>query len=112
MATNGVTDMKPGYLTSEHAVTWAVIVLAAVAMFRGRGELDALAAVLAPAVASAAYSASRGRVKGAVAPPLDPAADADAARSVRQLLGELFRGRIVRSPPTAPGNGSAGRPVS
>ena len=85
--------MKPGYLTSEHAVTWAVIALAAVALFRGRGELDPLAALVAPAIASAAYSASRGRVKGPA--PLDPMAD-DAARGVGRLLGELFRGRIVK----------------
>ncbi len=53
--------MKPGYLTSEHAVTWAVIGLAAATLCRGRpGEMDSLAAVLAPALASAAYSASAG----------------------------------------------------
>ena len=82
--------MKPGYQTSEHAVTWAVIALAAAALYRGRGELDSLAAILAPAVASAAYSASRGRVKA----PLDGPADGDA--DVARLLGRLFRGRIVR----------------
>jgi len=81
--------MKPGYQTSEHAVTWAVIALAAVALFRGRGELDSLASVVAPAIASAAYSTSRGRVK---APLDDPADDADVGR----LLGRVFRGRIVK----------------
>jgi hypothetical protein len=81
--------MKPGYQTSEHAVTWAVIALAAVALFRGRGELDPLAAVVAPAIASAAYSASRGRVK---APLEGPADDADVGR----LLGRMFRGRVVK----------------
>ena len=87
--------MRPGYQTSEHAVTWAVIVLAAVALFRGRGELDALAAVVAPAVASAAYSASRGRVKGP--PPFDPAGGGGCGPAdVRQWIGELFRGRIVK----------------
>jgi len=84
--------MKPGYQTSEHAITWAVIGLAAVALFRGHGELDALAAVLAPAVASAAYSASRGRVKAPA--PLDGPADADA--DVGRLLGRMFRGRVVK----------------
>ena len=83
--------MKPGYQTSEHAVTWAVIALAATALFRGGGELTPLAAVLAPALASAAYSASRGRVKA----PLDrPAPDDPAA--VGRLLGELFRGRVLK----------------
>ncbi len=83
--------MKPGYQTSEHAVTWAVIALAAVALFRGHGELDALAAVVAPAMASAAYSASRGRVKAPPAPLDGPVDDADVGR----LLGRMFRGRVV-----------------
>ena len=87
--------MKPGYQTSEHAVTWAVIALAAVALCRGRpGELDSLAAVLAPALASAAYSASRGRVKAPPAPFVGPAAVDGPA--VGRLLGDLFRGRVVR----------------
>ena len=84
--------MRPGYRTSEHAVTWAVIGLAALALFRDHGSsLAQLAAVLAPAMASAAYSASRGRVK--TPPPFDPASD---AHRLRQTLGELFRGRIVK----------------
>jgi hypothetical protein len=45
--------------------------------------------MLAPALASAAYSASRGRVKA----PLDGPAD---AADVGRLLGRLFRGRIVK----------------
>ena len=87
--------MKPGYQTSEHAVTWAVIGLAAVALCRGRpGELDSLAAVLAPALASAAYSASRGRVKAPPAPFVAPA-PLDGP-GLGRLLGEAFRGRIVK----------------
>ena len=85
--------MRPGYRTSEHAVTWAVIGLAAVALFRGHGSIDALAAVLAPAIASAAYSASRGQVKSP--PPLADTADADAQR-LRRTLGAMFRGRLVK----------------
>ncbi len=86
--------MKPGYQTSEHALTWAVVALAGVALFRGRpGELDSLAAVLAPALASAAYSVSRGRVKAPPAPFVDGPAD---AHGVGRLLGEMFRGRVVK----------------
>jgi len=43
-------------------------------------------------VASAAYSASRGRVKSPA--PLDGPADADA--DVGRLLGRMFRGRVVK----------------
>ena len=69
-----------------------MVALAATALFRGGGELTPLAAVLAPALASAANSASRGRVKA----PLDrPAPDADPA-AVGRLLGELFRGRVLK----------------
>ncbi len=89
--------MKPGYLTSEHAVTWAVIGLSAAALWRGHGAVDSLAAVVGPAVASAAYSASRGRVKA-------PGPFAD-GRSLARLLGERFRGRVVTSSRTGPGRG-------
>ena len=95
--------MRPGYRTSEHAVTWAVIGLAAVALFKGHGSIDALAAVVAPAIASAAYSASRGQVKSP--PPLADTADADTAdadtatadaQRLRRTLGAMFRGRLVK----------------
>ena len=87
---------KPGYQTTEHALTWAVVALGAVALFRGHDALDRLSALLAPAVASAAYSHARGRVKA----PGPFAVGADLRQvlrdSMREQLTELFRGRVVK----------------
>jgi hypothetical protein len=83
---------KPGYQTTEHVLTWAVVALGAVALFRGHDALDRLSAVFAPAIASAAYAHSRGRAKSP-GPFVDPAILRDA---MRQQLTELFRGRIVK----------------
>ena len=78
----------PGYKTSEHAITWAIIALGAIALFRGHDSLDRLSALLAPAIASASYSHSRGRAKST--PPFAE------AESLRDQLATLFRGRIVK----------------
>ena len=87
---------KPGYQTTEHALAWAVVALGAVALFRGHDALDRVAAIVSPAVASAAYAHSRGRVK-AGGPFVDPALLRDTLReSMRQQLTELFRGRVVK----------------
>jgi hypothetical protein len=84
---------KPGYQTSEHALTWAVIGLGAVGLIRGQAALDRLASIVAPAIASAAYAHSRGRVKSP-----GPFGDMRQAlrESMREQLTELFRGRIVK----------------
>jgi hypothetical protein len=87
---------KPGYQTTEHALTWAVVALGAVALFRGHDALDRVAALVSPAIASAAYAHSRGRTKSP-GPFVDPQLLRDTLRdSMRQQLTELFRGRIVK----------------
>ncbi len=78
---------KPGYQTTEHALTWAVVALGCVAMFKDHAAPDRLTSLLAPAIASAAYSLSRGRAKSAV-----PLARPDLGRQ----LAEAFRGRVVK----------------
>ena len=83
--------IKPGYRTTEHALVWAVVLLGIVALLRSRTALDHLAAVLGPALASAAYSHSRGRAK-AVGPFVVAGGP---ALSLAQQLAQVFRGRIV-----------------
>lgn len=83
---------KPGYLTSEHALTWAVVLLGAIALFRGHDALDRLAALLGPALSSAAYAHTRGRVKS----PGPFGSGADLRQAMREQLTELFRGKIVK----------------
>jgi hypothetical protein len=72
---------KPGYQTTEHAVAWAVVVLGAIAMWKATDPAERVSGLLSPALASAAYSLSRGRAKSSG--PLD----------VTQTLAELFRQR-------------------
>ncbi len=72
---------KPGYQTTEHAIAWAVVVLGAIAMWKATDPAERVSGLLSPAVASAAYSLSRGRAKASG--PLD----------VTQTLAELFRER-------------------
>lgn len=91
MFTSKTIMHTPGYKTSEHALTWAVIALGAIALWRGDGAFNQLAALLGPAIASAAYSHSRGKVKSPG--PFDQSAMSTA---LRQTLGEMFRGRIVK----------------
>ena len=84
--------IKPGYKTSEHAITWAVILLGAAALYRGGNALEQLASLLAPAIASAAYSQSRAKAKTPF-----PFADRQLIRdSLREQLSEAFRGRVVK----------------
>lgn len=87
---------KPGYQTSEHALTWAVVALGAIALFRGNDSLDRLSALIAPAVASAAYASARGKAKSPG--PFAPGADLRQAlrESMREQLTELFRGRTAK----------------
>jgi hypothetical protein len=79
---------KPGYKTSEHAITWAVLVLGAIALFRWHDSIDRFSALIAPAIASASYSHSRGRAKSS-----HPFVSAEC---LRDELATLFRGRIVK----------------
>jgi hypothetical protein len=79
----------PGYKTTEHAITWAVIILGAIALFRGRDSLDRISALVAPAIASASYSQSRGRIKSA-----RPFGSAETG--LREELSRLFTGRIAK----------------
>jgi hypothetical protein len=97
-------NIKPGYQTSEHALAWAVLVLGLVAVIRGSGAMEHLVAVVGPAVASAAYSQSRGRAKAAAPFVLAttgartqgaPAPGALTPGALAQQLGALFRGRVV-----------------
>ncbi len=94
---------KPGYKTSEHTITWAVILLSGFALFRGGNSLDRLSALLSPAIASAAYSHSRGRAKSFG--PFDP------KQLLAQQLTEAFRGRVATSARTARASGSVGEPT-
>jgi hypothetical protein len=86
--------IKPGYRTTEHALAWAVVVLGVVAVFRCRGAVEQWVAMVGPAVASAAYSQSRGRAKAA-GPFVVASGGGIGAASLAEQLGELFRGRIV-----------------
>jgi hypothetical protein len=75
---------KPGYQTTEHAVAWAVVILGAIAVWRSTDPAERVTGLLSPAVASAAYSLSRGKAKSSG--PLD-------GDRLVATLAEVFRGR-------------------
>jgi len=76
--------LKPGYKTTEHALTWAVILLGIFALLRSHDSLERVTALAAPAITSAAYSHARGRAKASG--PFD----------LRRQLTQLFLGRIAK----------------
>jgi hypothetical protein len=84
---------KPGYQTTEHAVAWAVVLLGAIAVWRSTDPAERVTGLLSPAVASAAYSLSRGKAKSSG--PLD-------GDRLAATLAELFRDRTPASSRTRP----------